>query len=1484
VTAALAGPYRRTTAPARGSFAFPPRPEATAISRPPLAAGPATIDPGLVEHDACGVGFIADLGGAPTHRLVRFALEAAAAMTHRGARAADGRTGDGAGLLLETPRRLLARELAAADLHASPNHLAAICLFLPREPEAAGAARARVEERVRALDMTPLRWRTPATHDEVLGAHARSSRPLFEQLIVDMGPGNVRERMRAAARAIERTVPDFGSSGALLSCSATSVVYKALLSSDELASYFDDLRDESFVSRFALFHQRFSTNSSPSWRLVQPFRHVAHNGEINTITGNRAWLEARGIRTLGGASDSYDFDTNVDAMLGAGYRVDEAVDLLLAPAIDARDSRLKAYYDAHVPTVEPWDGPAAIVFADGDTIGAALDRTGLRPLRWCRTAANKLLCASEAGIVDFAAAGAGGDPIVRRGRLGPGGRLVVRFASGEVVETEQFRSERRERADFRDVVRSWSFPLHDRAATLQASDDLLAQLHRFGCTREELKDVIGVLASANEPTLSMGDDAALPFFERRVPVAEYLRERFAQVTNPPIDALRERAVFDLRAWVGAGDINGDIPAAHSIVALEHAVLAEDDFEALRHDPRLAPHAIALGFAGTSLRERLEAVCAEAERAVRRGMTLLVLDDRAPEPSVPALLAAGAVHRRLVERGLRMQASLAVADGYARDAHAVACLIGAGANVVTPWLGLRAAGAGHAAYLTGLRAGLLKIVAKLGICTLRSYIGAQTFETLGLHREIVDACFPGMAAHASAVRFADVEDDVRVWFAASQGDEGARPLPDRGSFRFRRDGVRRAFDPSVIKHLRGSALHGDYAAFEKLSDDMEARPPVTLRDLLTPLPLREPLPLEEVEPIAGIVARFATAAMSLGALAPEVHAVIARAANRIGAKSNSGEGGEDAARYDRTVERGRSKIKQVASGRFGLGVTYLASADEIEIKMAQGSKPGEGGQIPAHKVTAEIAQLRGARAGQSLISPPPHHDIYSIEDLAQLIYDLRRAAPHARIAVKLVAQSGIGYVASGVAKAGADTIHISGHDGGTGASPLSSIKHAGLPWEFGLVETHHALLANGLRSRVRLRVDGGFKNGRDVVIATLLGADEYGFGSALLVALGCIYARQCHKNTCPVGIATQDPSLREKFAGNEDEAIAFLEFVARDVRRRLAALGARSLDELRGRSDLLRRRATGNAREREIDLAEVLRLPERPQTPRPPLLEPTHLDDLVSRPWLAPREPHSAGPELAISPRDRAVGARLAHDFAVRRARAETAGELGVRYRGTAGQSFGAFLTDGITLDLAGDANDYVGKSMEGGRIVVRGFPAAEGGDAEDEAVAGNACFYGARGGEGFVRGAAGERFAVRNSGAQLVVEGAGDHACEYMTAGFVAILGRVGENFASGMSGGVAFVALDEPFREDGHGLRLGPSACAAGHAAPDDPDVARLRLLLERHAAATGSARAARLLADWPAALRRFAKFAPPAPEAENAAPAFPAAERSRAALTRAG
>ncbi|HEX3463301.1 MAG TPA: glutamate synthase large subunit, partial [Candidatus Elarobacter sp.] len=1236
---------------------------------------PSTPFSANAEHDACGVGFLADLSHrSGSHEVVRLALAAVGAMEHRGARAADGRTGDGAGILLETPRAIFQRYLAEAHVRVPEQHLAAVCVFLPVDEDLAASMRAKIEHAIRGESVKPMRWRVPPVDRDALGKQAAASAPTYEQLLVDVGPGNASERMRSVRRAVIRTLRDAGDVATLVSASTTKVVYKALLSSSELGAYFADLRDPLCASRYAVFHQRFSTNTSPSWRLVQPFGTIAHNGEIDTITGNRAWMRARGVLSPRGASDSLEFDVALDAMVGAGYRVDEAVDLMLSPAI-AGDDRLRAYYDAHIPTVEPWDGPAAIVFAEGDRVGAALDRSGFRPLRWCRTESGKVLAASEAGVIDF-----GDDPIVERGRLGPGERILVRFATGELIRPDEFRALRRHNADFSKIVASWHVEMPPERPLAPDPDQLRRDLVRFGYTADELKQVVSPLAGGNEPMWSMGDDAAPAFLERRLPVTEYLRQRFAQVTNPPIDALREGFVFDMRAWVGSGDTNGDVPAPESIVAIDTALLDEGAFDTLSFDARLMQHRIELDCGSTHLRARIAAICDEAEHAVREGKTYLVLDDRNAALPVPAVLAAGAVHQRLTAAGLRMQASIAACDGFARDAHGCAAVIAAGANVMTPWLAGRAAAAetGSASVLLEtLRAGLVKVLAKLGICTLRSYVGAQTFEALGLHQDIMETCFPGMATHVQTLSFEHIEEDVRAWDTLAR--ESAEP-PQRGLFRYRRDGVKHHYDPPLLKNLRKTIVARDEAAFLALSDQLEQRETIALRDLVEPVPIGDPIALEDVESEDDIAARFVTAAMSLGALGPEAHEAVALGAKLAGARSNGGEGGEDPTRT-------LNAIKQVASARFGVAPEYLATAEELEIKIAQGAKPGEGGQIPGFKVTEEIAALRGAVKGQSLVSPPPHHDIYSIEDLAQLIYDLRRANAKAKIAVKLVAQSGIGYVASGVAKARADVVHVAGHDGGTGASPLGSIKHAGLPWELGLVETHHTLVTNGLRGRVKLRVDGGFKTGRDVILAAMLGADMFGFGTALLIALGCIYAHQCHLNTCPVGIATQDAVLRGKFPGTAEDAATFLRFVARDVRRRLAALGAHSLDEIHGRGDLVRPRYD---RANGVDLDELLRLPDTraPRDVAP--LDAAHLDDEAI-----------PGGTQRITPADRAVGTRLAYDAVTRTARGEYVGPATYRYRGSAGQSFGAFITAPLSLELDGEANDGTGKGMSGGTLVVR---------------------------------------------------------------------------------------------------------------------------------------------------------------------------------------
>jgi glutamate synthase (NADPH) large chain len=1284
------------------------------------------------------VGFLADLSHrSPAHEVVRLALSAVSAMEHRGARAADGRSGDGAGILIEPPRAIFMKYLSEAHVRVPEQHLAAVCVFLPVDEDLAAAMRAKIEHAIRFEGVKPLRWRVPPADFSVLGKQAVRSAPSYEQLLVDVGPGNPHERMRSVRRAVIRTLRDEGEVATLISASTTAVVYKALLSSTELGTYFGDLHDPMCTSRYAVFHQRFATNTPSSWRLVQPFSIIAHNGEIDTIAGNRAWMRARGVVSPRGASDSLEFNVALDAIIGSGYRIDEAVDLMLSPTIND-DDRLRAYYDAHILTVEPWDGPAAIAFADGDRVGAALDRSGFRPLRWCRTQSGKVLAASEAGVVDF-----GDDPIIERGRLGPGDRLMVQFDSGQLLRPDAFRALRRDSVDFRATVQSWRFELPAEAPRETDRNVLQRNLVRFGYTAEELKQVVLLLARGAEPTWSKGYDVVPAFLERLHPVTDYLRQRFAQVTSAPIDMLREGFVFDMRAFVGRGDTNGDVPAPGSIVSIDTALLDEGAFDALTFDARLVPHRIALDCSGGSLRARIAAICDEAENAVSNGVSYVVLDDRDAALPVPAVLAAGAVHQRLTAKGLRMQTSIAACDGFARDAHGCAAVIAAGANVMTPWLAARAAvnetrSAGT--LLEALRAGLVKVLAKLGICTLRSYVGAQTFEALGLHREITEKCFPGMTAHVATLSFEDLEEDLRVWAALAA--DGAQP-PQRGQFRYPRDGVENDYDSPLLKNLRKTIVARDEAAFLMLSDQLEERQTIALRDLVEPVALGDPIPLEDVEPEEAIAKRFVSAAMSLGALGPEAHEAVALGATLAGARIYAG-GSSGAPVHTRSAR------KRAASSGVGIAPA-LAAAYEIEIDIAEDAKRAAGGQVPGFEVTADVAALRGAVTRESLIFAAPHHDIYSIEDLAQLIYDLRRANAQATIAVKLVAQSGIGFVASGVAKARADVVHIAGRDGGIGASPLGSIEHSGVPWELGLVETHHTLVANGLRGRVALRVDGGFKTGRDVIVAAMLGADMFGFRTALWIALG-------------YGFDDPDDTLR----GTAEDAATFLRFVARDVRRRLAALGARSFDEIHGRSDLVRPRYD---RARGVDLDELLRLPETRAPYDVAPLDLAHLDDEAT-----------PGGLQRITPADRAVGARIAYDAVLRKARGERFEPAPYRYIGSAGQSFGAYLTAPLTLELDGEANDGVGTGMSGGTLIVRGA------GRPDEPAIGNYCFFAALGGTANVRGAAGERLAMRNDGATIIVAGAGDYACESMTAGTVVIIGDIGRRFASGMSGGALFV------------------------------------------------------------------------------------------------
>jgi len=1399
------------------------------------------------ERDACGVGFLSRLDGAASHEVVELALRAAAAMAHRGARAADGRTGDGAGITLELCASFFGRELAAANLR-SPERLGVVAVFLPADPFAAAGARGAIEAKARSLGITPLRWRDVPRDARVLGAHALTAAPAVAQLLVDAGmPGE--RGMRAIHGSIE--------GAEVISSSTLLVTYKALLSSEDLASYYADLRDPAYASRYAVFHQRFSTNTAPTWRLVQPFRFIAHNGEINTLRGNRAWMRARGLSVDVTASDSYNVDEALEAMLRAGWAVDDAIDALLAPAPDRDDLALRAYYDARLAVVEPWDGPACIAFTDGEKVGAALDRSGFRPARWCVTSDGYVICASETGVLDVAP-----ERIVRRGRLGPGDRIVIDLAAGELVEPGAFRARRRAQAGGH-VAHLWRFVGGERSSQKSEEEALRRAQVRFGWSQEDHKDVLLPAArSGSEAVFSMGDDAALAFLSRRQRPHGYLRQRFAQVTNPPIDPLREAIVCDTRTFVGVRP--GFDGSAHeaNLVVLDRAVVHESELAALLVDGRLQARTVRLGSQARTLREALTDVVERAMKLARAGATLVVFDDRYTtegEFEVPALLAVGAANARLVQEGLRLRCSLATTDGMAFDAHSVAMLLAAGADVVCPWLAMRTVrseGLDEVRLADAMVMGVKKVLAKLGICTLRSYVGGQAFDTIGLAREVVESCFPAAACRLPAVGFDELEQDLRAFREAARADAPA--LEDRGSFRFRREGLKRAYEPAVIKNVRASALSGDYAAYEQLSDSMEQREPRTVRDLFDLVPMGPALPLESVESEESIIARFTTSAMSLGSLSPEAHAAVAAGATLAGARSNAGEGGEDPRRFrDRSPGAPYAAVRQVASARFGVTAEYLATAEELEIKIAQGAKPGEGGQIPGEKVTVEIASLRRAQPGQQLISPPPHHDIYSIEDLAQLIYDLRRVNPRARISVKLVSQTGIGAVAAGVAKALADVIHVAGHDGGTGASPLASIKHAGNPWELGLLESHRTLVENGLRGRTRLRVDGGIKTGRDVVVGALLGAQEFGVASTVLVALGCIMARQCHLNTCPVGVATQKAELRAKFPGKPEHAANFLRFLARDVRRRLAALGARSLNDLLGRTDLLR--AKPGLR---VDLSELMGLP----APGAPAIElpphGAHLDDAVLAEAAQAIDGRAAAyVTLAITPGDRAVGARVSGFVAERFGERGLPMPVRATFRGSAGQSFGAFLAAGLLLRLEGDANDYVGKGMSGGEIVI-----APPWQAPWQPVAGNACFYGATGGRAFLRGTAGERFAVRNSGATLVVGGVGDHGCEYMTGGEVLILGPTGRNFASGMTGGVAYV-LDA---EGAFPARFAGTAVRATRLG-DPRRIERVRTLLEEHAERTDGEVARTLLRAWPASAGAFWLVEPVAVENPEEIPERP-------------
>ena len=1490
--------------------------------------------------DACGVGFLADIQGRPSRMLLSQALEALARMAHRGAIDADGRTGDGAGVMTQIPFGMLRAEIEALGLNCTQGALAVGLVFLPSDEVKAETARGLVERVLAEQGLTGCRWRAVPIDATALGETALRSRPQLAHALVPCPAGLAADafeaRLVAARRAIERRA-EYAGIEELYVCSLShrTLVYKALVRATDLAACYPDLRDPAYETAFALFHQRFSTNTAPSWRMTQPFRLVAHNGEINTIAGNRRWMRARAqqlasfevggalrlgaMRAAAGTSDSASFDDALTSVTAAGRELAHGMTLLMPPAWECDEEMpadVRAFFDYQALLMEPWDGPALVVFSDGRVVGAALDRNGLRPARYLVTTNDLVLVSSEVGVLDIDVA-----RVVRRGRLGPGDMLVVDLERRGLLERAAVHRElaRRlpyarwvaERRTTLAAVRAHTAgtdPTAEFVVPSEARDrhvDLRA-LRAMGCTREELLLVLGPMYSEGiEPLGSMGDDSPLAILSP-VPrlLFSYFRQRFAQVTNPPIDSLREGLAMSLDVRLGAaGALLDDGPLTGSHVHLDDPVLEPEDVRSLlayRRDDWRA-HRLTLLFTADEgaggFARALDAFVADGDKAVREGASCLVVSDDgidATRAALPTLLAASAMHQHLVRAGLRLRTSLVVDAGDARDEHALAALLGFGADAVCPRLGFAAIAFAsrqtsehaevdpslvRARYRTALTKGLRKILAKMGVSTLRSYRGAGLFEAIGIANHVIQRHFTGTPSSVSGIGIAGIAAETLARHRAAFASD-TPSLEDGGWHRFRKDGEAHAYEPRVVKALHTAIRTGARLDYQAYADLVHARAPLALRDLME-VRLGEPIPLADVEPVEDILPRFMSAAMSLGALSPEAQQTVAIAMNRIGARSNSGEGGESPELHWKAPlggDRASARIKQVASGRFGVTAAYLMSADELQIKMAQGSKPGEGGQIPGVKVTEHIARVRHTVPGTTLISPPPHHDIYSIEDLAQLIYDLKSVNPAATVSVKLVSSAGIGTIAVGVAKAYADAIQISGHDGGTGASPRGSIKNAGTPWELGLSEVQQALVRGGLRGRVRLQVDGGLKTGRDVVIAALLGAEEFGFGTTALVAAGCVMARQCHLNSCPAGIATQREDLRKKFAGTPEDVIRFFVAVAEEVREILALIGVRRFADIVGRTDLLEQRMPAGGKARSVRLDRILSgtPPNSVRHCTQPRNDPprtgTGIDERVLR-ELCVEDGRVVPVELLlpITNADRAVGARVAGQLVLwTRAGHVGARTVQLRFRGSAGQSFGAFCVDGMRLVVDGEANDYVGKGMSGGEIVVRP-PSSARYHAAGDVIAGNTVLYGATGGVAYLAGSVGERFAVRNSGAVAVVEGTGDHAAEYMTAGGIVILGPTGRNLGAGMTGGVVF-ALDA---DDVLARRVHSEwVCVeTGLSAPEELWV---RELLGRHVHATGSRAAEQLLREWAATRYRFHRVSPLGATRANGARLLPLLSRA--------
>jgi len=1508
------------------------------------------------EHDSCGVGFIANIKGTKSHDIITQGLQILVNMDHRGAVGADPLVGDGAGILIQTPDALFRNWASNAGVTLpEPGHYAVAMCFLPREENARAVAVGQFEHFLKVEGQVLLGWRDVPTDPSGLGETVIAEMPLIRQAVIGWGP-NIRDegaferKLLAVRKQTQNPLAQLAKKHKLPaitqfympSFSARTLIYKGLLLAPDVGRFYLDLQNPLTTSALALVHQRFSTNTFPSWKLAHPYRFIAHNGEINTVRGNVNWMNAR-RRTMEsdllgadldkmwpliphGQSDTASLDNALELLIAGGYPIAHAVMMLIPEAWAGNklmDAQRRAFYEYHAALLEPWDGPAAIAFTDGKQIGATLDRNGLRPARFIVTDDDLVIMASEAGVLPVPE-----EKILRKWRLQPGKMLLIDLEQGRIVEDEEIKRQLAAAKPYEEWLKAAQYKLEELPDVLDengvAPDDPSALLHRqqaFGYTQEDLKFFLEPMAKNGEdPVGSMGSDTPIAVLSKRPRLLyDYFKQNFAQVTNPPIDPIREELVMSLVSMIGPRpNLLGHQAGAHKRLEVHQPVLTDADVQKIRSIEELVDGAFrtatvdctwpaaegANGLAGA-----LQRICMSATDAVLADFNILILSDRAVSADripVPAALATAAVHHHLIRQGLRMQTGLVVETGEAREVHHFCVLAGYGAEAINPYTAFETleqlrATAGIALeaaelrknYIKAIDKGVLKVMSKMGISTYQSYCGAQIFDAVGLSSAFIEQYFTGTATTVEGIGLQDIAEECVARHRNAYGDNPIyRDMLDvGGNYAYRLRGEDHAWTPESVSRLqhavRGNNL-SDYRLFARTINEQSERL-LALRGLMQFKLAEDPIPLDEVEPASEIVKRFATGAMSFGSISREAHTNLAIAMNRIGARSNTGEGGEEADRF-KPLANGdsvRSAIKQVASGRFGVTTEYLVNSDDIQIKMAQGAKPGEGGQLPGPKVDKNIARVRHSTPGVGLISPPPHHDIYSIEDLAQLIRDLKSVNSKARISVKLVAEVGVGTVAAGVAKCRADHVTISGYDGGTGASPLTSTTHAGSPWEIGLAETQQTLVLNGLRGRIAVQVDGGIRTGRDVAVAAFLGADEFGFATAPLIASGCLMMRKCHLNTCPVGIATQNPVLRKRFAGTPEHVINYFFFVAEELREIMASMGFRTVTDMIGRSDRLD--MTGAVRHwktQGIDLSKILHQVQPKQgvaiyncEKQNHRLEIALDHELIASARAAIEKGEPIVLERTIRNVDRTVGAMLSGEIARHHGHAGLPEDtIVIRYTGTAGLSFGAFLSRGVSLELNGDANDYVGKGLSGGRIVVR-QPKGITRDPTENIIVGNTVLYGAIAGEGYFEGVAGERFAVRNSGAVAVVEGTGDHGCEYMTGGVVAVLGKTGRNFAAGMSGGVAYV-----YDPDGDFENLcNPSmvtlekiASASGGDDEECPrqrsasvadagmgdllrfDAERLRILIQRHLLHTGSARARALLDNWDTALGKFIKIMP--------------------------